>query len=91
MPSNHAFNLSMYILYFYIIDILLYKNTNPNPVYPGEFLHINNQRAHNNYENIILKESNENSPKSPFGPAGPVMDNTARKCTVFRILHRIHY
>ena len=51
---------SMYILYFYISDILLYKNTDPNPPYPGEFLHINNQRAHNNYENIILKEPNEN-------------------------------
>ena len=72
MPSNHAFNHSMYILYFYISDILLYKNTDPNPAYPSEFLHINNQRAHNNYENIILKETNENPQRVHLGPRAPL-------------------
>ena len=63
---------SMYIVYFYISDILLYKNTDPNPAYPGEFLHINNQRAYNNYENIILKEPNENPQRAHLGPRAPL-------------------
>ena len=44
----------------------------PNPAYPGEFLHINNQRAHNNYENIILKEPNENPQRAHLGPRAPL-------------------
>ena len=32
---------SMHILYLYIRDILLYKNTVPNLEYPSEFLHTN--------------------------------------------------
>ena len=52
-------------MYLYIGDILLYKS--PNPAYPGEFLHINNQRAHNNYKNIILKEPNENPQRANLG------------------------
>ena len=63
---------SMYILYFYISDILLYKNADPNPAYPGEFLDINNHRAHNNYENISLKESNENPQRAHLGPQAPL-------------------
>ena len=63
---------SMYILYFYISDILLYDNTDPNPAYPGEFLYINNQRAHNNYENIIFKEPNENPEWAHLGPRAPL-------------------
>ena len=62
----------MYILYFYISDILLHKNTDPNPAYPGEFLLINNQRAQNNYENIILKELNENPQRAHLGPRAPL-------------------
>ena len=64
-------------MYLYISDILLYKP--PNPAYAGDFLHTNNQRAHNNYKNIILKEPNENPQRGfgQFGPAGHVMDNTA--------------
>ena len=45
--------------------------THPTQV-PGEFLHINNQRAHNNYENIILKEPNENPQRALLGPRAPL-------------------
>ena len=37
--------------------------------------------APNNYENIILIAQRK-PPKSPFGPAGPVMDNTSLKYIV---------
>ena len=61
-----------YILNIYISDILLYKNTDLNSAYPGEFLHINNQRAHNNYENIILKEPNKKPQRAHLGPRAPL-------------------
>ena len=63
---------SLNILYFYISDILLYKSTDPNLAYPGEFLHINNQRAHNNHENILLKKANENPQRAHLGPRAPL-------------------
>ena len=59
-----------YILNIYISDILLYQNTDLNPAYPGEFLHINNQRAHN--ENIILKEPNKKPQRAHLGPRAPL-------------------
>ena len=45
----------------------------PNPAYPGEFLHINNQRAHNIKgpititKNIFLKGPNENPQRANLG------------------------
>ena len=78
---------SMHILYLYISDILLYKNTVPNLAYPGEFLHINNQRAHNNYENIILKkEPNENPLRAHLGPRAPLWTTLS-----YIVLVQIHY
>ena len=69
MQSNHAFNLHTLL---YISDNLLYNNIDPNTAYPGEFLHINNQRAHNNYKNIIFKEPNENPQRAHLGPRAPL-------------------
>ena len=76
----------MCILYFYISDILQYKNTDPNPAYPGEFLQINNQRAHNNYENIILKEPNNKNQRAHLGPRAPLW-TTLLYSTVYLITH----
>ena len=78
----------MCILYFYISDILLYKNTAPNPAYPGEFLHINNKRAHNNYENIILKEANENPQRAHLGPRAPLWTKLQYRVLVMNMLRQ---
>ena len=69
----------MHSMYLYISDILMYKS--PNPAYPGEFLHINNQRAHNNYKNIILKEPNKNPQRAIFGPRATLW--TTLVCTTW--------
>ena len=55
-----------YIFYFTSTSVQF-----PNPTYPGEFLHINNQKTHNNYKNIILKEPNENSQRAHLGLRAP--------------------
>ena len=86
MPSNHAFNVHLHT-YFYISDILLYKNSDPNLAYPGEFLHIINQRAHNNYKNIILKEPNENPRRANLGPRATLWTTLIKNVLVSYLLY----
>ena len=60
------------VLYLYISVQAYSPHPTTVPAYPDEFLHINNQRAHNNYKNIILKEPNENPQRAHLGQRAPL-------------------